>query len=83
MERKIDDSGRIVIPKDMKNQLGLKDNSIVNIDINDNEIIITNPKRIKSTEEIKRKINDIYECEYATTYNEGYIAALNWVLNNE
>ena len=43
MKRKIDDLGRLVIPKEMRNELGLLDGDEVNIELSGNTIIITNP----------------------------------------
>lgn len=41
MNRKIDDLGRIVIPKEMRNKLNIKEGDEVNIRCNGNEIIIS------------------------------------------
>lgn len=45
MNRKIDDLGRLVIPKEMRKQLGIKNNDPVNIECTGDKIIITNPNK--------------------------------------
>ena len=39
MNRKIDDLGRIVLPKEMRRQLDIKENDPLNIELQDNKII--------------------------------------------
>ena len=41
MNRNIDTLGRIVIPKEMRKQLDIKENDPLNIELQDNKIIIT------------------------------------------
>ena len=41
MNRNIDTLGRIVIPKEMRKQLHIKENDPLNIELQDNKIIIT------------------------------------------
>lgn len=43
MNRKFDKLGRIVIPKEMRDKLGLEDGSEAKIELAGDEIIITNP----------------------------------------
>ena len=45
MNRKIDNLGRLVIPKEMRKQLGINENDPVNIECASNKIIITNPNK--------------------------------------
>lgn len=45
MNRKIDEVGRLVVPKEMRKQLGLKNGDEVNMEISNNKIIITNPNQ--------------------------------------
>lgn len=59
MNRKIDDLGRLVIPKEMRNKLGIKDNDPVNIECIENKIIITNPIEIDYKEVINKAIEYI------------------------
>lgn len=44
MNKKIDDLGRLVIPKEMRKQLEIKEGDPVNISMEDDKIIITNAK---------------------------------------
>lgn len=68
MQRELDNIGRLTIPKGYRDRLGVKEQDIVNIDMEDNKIIITNPKHNEKVEEIKyllyKMIN--YNCEYET-----------------
>lgn len=41
MNRNIDTLGRLVIPKEMRTQLDIKENDLLNIELQDNKIIIT------------------------------------------
>ena len=46
MNRKIDSLGRIVIPKEMRDQLDIKDGDSINIELVDNKIVISNPNEV-------------------------------------
>lgn len=59
MNRKIDELGRLCIPKEMRNKLGIKDNDPVNIECIENKIIITNPIEIDYKEVINKAIEYI------------------------
>lgn len=39
--KKIDEVGRIVLPKDIRNKLDLHINEVIKIDVEDNKIVIT------------------------------------------
>lgn len=43
MKRKFDKLGRIVIPKEMRTQLGINNGEPVHIEVKGNKIILTNP----------------------------------------
>lgn len=45
MNRKFDQLGRIVIPKEMRNKLGLEYGSEAKIELKGDKIIISNPKQ--------------------------------------
>lgn len=60
MNRKIDDLGRLVIPKEMRNKLEIKDNDPVNIECIENKIIITNPSEIDYKARVKEAIEKLY-----------------------
>lgn len=64
MNRKIDELGRLVIPKEMRNKLGIKDNDPVNIECIENKIIITNPSEIDYKARIDKAI------EFYNTYKQ-------------
>lgn len=78
IERKIDEKGRIVIPKEMRDRIGLEEEIPVTIVSNEVEIIIRNAKPIKTKAEIKERLNSL---EVKTEYEKGIKEALEWVLN--
>ena len=46
MKRNLDNLGRLVIPKEMRNQLGIKENESANIECDGSKIIITKPDAV-------------------------------------
>ena len=58
MNRNIDTLGRIVIPKEMRKQLYIKENDPLNIELQDNKIIITKP----DTVDYKAIVDKAIEC---------------------
>lgn len=43
MEKRIDNLGRIVIPREMRKSIGVEDGDNVTIELIDNKIVISNP----------------------------------------
>lgn len=78
IERKVDNLGRIVIPKEMRDRIGLDEGIPVTIVGNEVEIIIRNTKPIKTRAEIKARLGSVEE---KTDYEKGIKDALEWVLN--
>ena len=78
IERKMDNLGRIVIPKEMRDRIGLEEGIPVTIVSSDVEITIRNAKPIKTKAEIKARLNSLEE---KTEYEKGIKEALEWVLN--
>ena len=66
MNRKFDKLGRLVIPKEMRDKLGLGEpGSEAKIELVDNKIIVTNPKQEDKFEEwLKEKDTQGYEKLY-------------------
>ncbi len=62
--RPIDSVGRIVLPKKFKEKLRLQNGDNVNVDIEGDRIIITNPKEADKIEELNNAILSVAE-----TYN--------------
>lgn len=63
MNRKIDDLGRIVIPKEMRKQLNMNNGDEVNIEVIDNKITINKANQIdykQILDEVRNLIKDCY-----------------------
>lgn len=58
MKRKFDELGRIVIPKEMRNELQLENGEEANIEVYDGKIIITKP----GTVDYKQRVNQAINC---------------------
>lgn len=56
MKRKIDDLGRLCIPKEMRKQLGINDNDPVNVELVESSIILTNPGKVDYKQRIDKAI---------------------------
>ena len=84
IKRKLDDLGRVCLPAEMRKEIGLENGSEVNIGLEDNKIILTNPKGMKSREEIKEKIQTVDRSPKLDSDQKDYIiSTLMWVLNEE
>jgi transcriptional pleiotropic regulator of transition state genes len=81
IERKLDNLGRVVLPKEMRDKLGLEDNEMVSITREDDSIIIKNYKEMKARKEIKERLE--HHKQSNTDYYRGYKDALKWVLNEK
>lgn len=56
MYRKIDELGRLVIPKEIRNTLGFKPGDEIKIEIKNNQIILEKEKSINIKEYIQEKM---------------------------
>lgn len=61
MTRKMDELGRLVIPKEMREQLEIDKNTILKIELEDNRIVISKDeseysKMLYANEELTRKV---------------------------
>lgn len=63
MIRNFDSLGRIVIPKEMRKELGFEENSEANIELKGSEIVIKNPKKF----DLKKYIKEIQLKEETST----------------
>lgn len=59
MYRKIDSTGRLCIPVEMREKINLDVNSEVRIELFEDEIIITNTKKEDDKKELKNKIKEL------------------------
>lgn len=63
MIRKFDDLGRLVIPKEMRDELGFTGSGKADINVVDNKLIITNPNKFDICKYIKEQLD---KCENGT-----------------
>ena len=64
MNRNIDTLGRLVIPKEMRTQLDIKENDPLNIELQDNKIIITKTNTVDYKARIDKAIENEEEIMY-------------------
>lgn len=84
MKRNIDVLGRITLPKGFRDELDIKEGSEVSLEINDNQLIITAPRLMKTKEEVENQLKIVQKLikeDEASAFYKGYEIALNWVLN--
>lgn len=88
MQKRIDNLGRIVIPAEYRNAIGVNDNGDINIELVEDKIIITNPKNDERIKRIKDKLEDVQETYKKTIiikdrdFLKGYADALEWLLED-
>lgn len=70
MNRNIDELGRLCIPKEMRKQLDIKNNDLLNIELQDNKIIITKPNAVDYKAIIKEAIEDLKFNQYKAEIEE-------------
>ena len=74
MQRHFDKTGRIVIPKEMRKELGFESEDYAEIELIDNKIILSNPKnsKYKQLEFLKERENKLQNIEYIlkNSYNK-------------
>ena len=75
IERGVDNLGRIVLPKEMRDRFGIEKGVPVEITSNEVSIIIKNPKVMRTQSEIKQRLK--------TEENEIIKETLRWVLNEK
>lgn len=87
--RRIDELGRLVIPKEMRYNLGIRDGEPLEIFVNDGSIIIKKFSQVENIKSISENlceiITDICSVEVLITDREKIIASsktLNNIINN-
>lgn len=80
MKKKIDNLNRLVIPAPYIKELGIEADQEIEVEKVGNKIIITNPKGMKTKEEIEKMYDDIKKL-VKSEYDKGFIDALKMVLN--
>ena len=85
LKRNLDPLGRVTIPAETRRELNLNFGDEVDIEIKENQVIITNPKlkTIKSKKEIEDKITRVKSMEdyQDNIIAHGFITGLKWVIN--
>lgn len=76
--RKIDELGRIVIPKEIRRTLGIRDGENLEIYIEEDKIILQKQMVIESVQDISKQLiailNDIYDYNFLITDRDSVIA---------
>ena len=84
--RKIDELGRIVIPKEMRYNLGIRDGDALEIYVNDNSIVIKKYSNIKKINNLSSNlcelINEIFNVDIIITDRDKVISSNNRNLMN-
>ena len=75
--RKVDELGRIVLPKDIRRSLNLKVGTPLEIFVNDNTLILKEYSQLKN---LKEKAFDVAECLHKTLECDVFITDLNNVI---
>lgn len=71
MNRSIDNLGRIVLPKEMRDKLGLKNGDEAFIELNNNKIVVSNPSKFNLEEYIKQQMEVFKDdCSAFNAYND-------------
>lgn len=78
MKRKMDKLGRLVIPKEMREELNMQEGKDVDIKLESNKIILTNPDDIDYKAIVNSAIEEINDINpdddlYDKLYRVGYI----------
>ena len=74
MKRNLDNLGRLVIPKEMRNQLDIKENESANIECDGSKIIITKPDTVDYKAIVEEAI------EYIVKEKELGVNEVSWLL---
>lgn len=80
MKKKIDEKGKIIIPKGFRDELKITKNQLINIEVIEDRIIITNPDYPTRTN--LKQLLEHAETLPKTDFNEGYKSALKLMIGN-
>lgn len=86
--KKIDNLGRVVIPKEIRAALNIKSGDELNIELKSGKIIITTENFDDRIKRIKNKIEDVKlsiedsKFPQEERFFKGYLNALNWLLED-
>lgn len=83
MRKRIDNLGRFVIPKELREYLEIQENDELDFDIIDDKIIITKTNRIMSKSEIEELYHNVQrnlKSNKESEYQKGFIDALKMIL---
>ena len=62
--RKLDELGRIVIPKEIRNNLKIEEGDLIEFYLNDNEIIVKKPSFLKGLDDEIYKLFQVYNLKF-------------------
>lgn len=80
MKKKVDNLGRFVIPKELRESLDISPNDDVEFNIIDNKIIISKPDGTMSKNEIEELFYEVNKSTDMNEYKKGFRDALKMIL---
>lgn len=83
MIRKIDNLGRIVIPKEICKQLGIEANENICIEVKDNEIVLTKNNTKNELEFLREREIKLQQIEQLFLNGNVDVNELNMILKNK
>lgn len=86
MNRNIDGLGRVVIPKEIRNKLGIKENDNLKIELNNNKIILSKNDEIDYkaiVKKMKKKLNEYKIKPYKEYDSDDIISDFDYILKED
>lgn len=80
MKKTTDNKCRLIIPLDFRQELNIEPNQELEVELIGKKIVISNPKGMKSKEEIETLYKEVCKLE-KNEYNIGFRDALKLILN--
>ena len=80
MKKTTDNKCRLIIPLDFRQELNIEPNQELEVELVGKKIVISNPKGMKSKEEIETLYKEVCKLE-KSEYNIGFRDALKLILN--
>lgn len=83
MLKRIDELGRIVLPKSFREEIGVKNNEDVEMVSKDNQIIIRKARCMPTLQSIEEAYRTLQLEKTGSEYDKGFEDALKFVLGKE